>query len=386
MKRLRRAGVFLAVISLLTVLRVQACSARDDAESRYAYVADRIQRHQLPGLAPGHPFDGEWTLIAVSEAVATSVHLAVRHPENRETYARHASDWARLLASPEVRAYDTKQWSADPLTTLNTLDAHVGYLGHVALAMDAACLLGGERDEQLHDDIVDALARRFAESERGLIETYPAETYLPDNVVAMAGIAQYDACVGSPRHRELIDAWLVKLKKHWMDDGVLVFAPGQPARGSGAAWNSFYLPLIDEAFAADQSERMWTKFGDTAVAGWLGGLREWPVGVEREGDVDSGPLVFGISPSATGYALGDAVLRERPIAASIIRNAELTGVSLGDRYALSPFVGDAITLASRTMTRWPTKPMASNQVSITLLVPSGLHAQPRTAAARTSSR
>ncbi|PZR18609.1 MAG: hypothetical protein DI536_01635 [Archangium gephyra] len=386
MKRLRRAGFFFFVVSALTVLRVEACASRDDAESRYAYVAERIQRHQLPGLAPGHPFDGEWTLIAISEAVASSVQLAVRHPERRETYARNASDWARLLASPEVRAYDTKQWGSDPLTTLGTLDAHVGYLGHVALAMDAGCLLGGERDEPLHDEIVNALARRFSESERGLLETYPAETYLPHNLVAMAGIAQYDACVGSSRHRQLIDAWLAKVKKHWLDDGVLVFAPGQPARGSGAAWNSFYLPLIDEAFAADQSERMWTKFGDTAVGGWLGELREWPVGVDREGDVDSGPLVFGISPSATGYALGDAVLRGRPIAGSIIRNAELTGVTLGDRYVLSPFVGDAITLASRTATRWPTKPMHVDKVSNTLLVPSGLHARPRTAVARTSSR
>lgn len=386
MKRLRSAALFLAVFMLLTVIRVQACASRDDAEARYAYVAERIQRHQLPGLAPGHPFDGEWTLIALSEAVATSVHMSVRDPEHAELYARNASDWARLLASPEVRAYDTKQWGNDPLTTLNTLDAHVGYLGHVALAMDAACLLGGERDEQLHEDIVNALARRFAAAERGLLETYPAETYVPDNVVGMAAIAQYDVCIGTAKHRELIDAWLAKLKTHWLDDGVLVFAPGQPARGSGAAWNSFYLPLIDEAFAADQSERMWKTFGDTAVAGWLGGIREWPVSVEREGDVDSGPLVFGISPSATGYALGDAVLRNRPIARSIIRNAELTGVTLGDRYVLSPLVGDAITLSSRTMTKWPSKAVQTNKVSNTLFVPSGLHAHSRTAVARTSSR
>lgn len=386
MKRLRRFGVFFVIFTLLNVVRVQACASRDDSEARYAYVAERIERHQLPGLAPGHPFDGEWTLITVSEAVASSVHLAVRHPEKRETYARNASDWARLLASPEVRAYDMKQWGNDPLTTLNTNDAHAGYLGHVALAMDAACLLGGERDEQLHDEIVNALARRFEDSERGLLETYPAETYLPDNVVAMAGIAQYDVCIGAPRHRELIDAWLAKLKKHWLDDGVLVFAPGQPARGSGAAWNSFYLPLIDEVFAAEQSERMWTKFGDTTVAGWLGGIREWPVGVERDGDVDSGPLVFGISPSATGYALGDAVKRDRPIAAAILRNAEFTGVTFNGRYALSPLVGDAITLASRTTVKWPTKPMQTNKVRSTLLVPSGLHAHPRTLAARAPAR
>lgn len=344
MKRLRRAGFVFIAFCLFNVVRVQACTARDDVRARYAYVAERIERHQLPGLAPGHPFDGEWTLIAISEAVATSVHLAVRHPEHHDEYARNASDWARLLASPEVRAYDTNQWGNDAFETLASNDAHIGYLGHVVLAMDAACLLGGERDEQLHDELVNALARRFSQSERGLLETYPGEIYVPDNVVTMAGLAQYDACTGVPRHRELIDAWISKLKNHWLDDGVLVFAPGQPARGSGAAWNSFYLPLIDESFAAEQSELMWQRFGDTTI----GGIREWPVGAARGGDVDSGPLILGLSLSATGYALGDAVLRNRPEAAAIIRNAELTGVTLNDRYAFAPFVGDAITLASRT--------------------------------------
>lgn len=359
MKRLRRAGLALAALSLFTVLRVQARASGDDTLARYAYVAGRIERHQLPGLAPGHPFDGEWTLITLSSAAVTAMNLAVRHPDTRDERARDASDWARLLASPEVRAYDTKQWGRDALATLDSPDAHAGYLGHVVLAMDVACLLGGERDEPLHEALVASLARRMAAAERGLIETYPGEIYVPDNVVVMASLAQYDACTGVPRHRELISDWLGKLRAHWLDEanGVLVFAPGQRARGSGAAWNAFYLPLVDEAFAAEQSDRMWATFGDEALAGWLGGIREWPRGEAGGGDVDSGPLVFGISPSATGYALGDAVLRGRPEVASFLRNAELSGVTFGDRYLLSPLVGDVITLASRTMTKWPRRPL-----------------------------
>lgn len=373
---MKRALLVALSVVLLSIIRVHACAATDDTVARYAYVAERIHRHQLPGLAPGHPFDGEWAVVTISSASMAALQLATTNPSQRSDYARDASDFARLLASPELRAYDTKQWGAD---AFDSREGHAGYMGHLVLTMDVACLLGGERDEALHAQLADLLARRVG---AGLLETYPGETYVPDNVVVLAALAQYDACTGTPTHRPLITAWLSAAKRDWLDEenGLLTFAPGQRARGSGAAWNALYLPLVDEPFAAEQSEKLWTTFGDTAAGGWLGGIREWPRGTEGGEDVDSGPLVFGISPSATGYALSDAVLRDRPERDALLRTAELTGVTIGGRYLFSPLVGDAITLAARTATRWPTKPMSSNQVSITLLAPSGRHDQsPRTA-------
>jgi hypothetical protein len=145
-------------------------------------------------------------------------------------------------------------------------------------------------------------------------------------------------------------------RERWTDpnSGLLRFAPHQPARGSGAAWNAFYLPFIDESFAADQSARTWATFGDTALFGTLHGIREWPRGVEATGDVDSGPLVFGVSPSATGFMLGAARLAgDEARVSGLLTTAELVGVSAGGRYLLSPLVGDAITLAAKTLTRWP---------------------------------
>jgi hypothetical protein len=259
-----------------------------------------------------------------------------------------------------VRGYDTREWGADSLATLDAPEGHAGYLGHVVLALDAACLLGGERDEGLHAQLVEALARRMREAPTGLIETYPGETYMADNVVVMASLRQYDACTGEPRHAAFIAAWLEVVRKRWSDaeNGLLVFGPGQRARGSGAAWNAFYLPLLDDGFAAHQSERLWATFGDTALGGWLGGIREHPRGVEGRGDVDSGPLIAGVSPSATGFALADAVLRGHDgWASSIRRTAELTGLSWRGRYLAAPLVGDAIVLAARTATPWPGAPL-----------------------------
>ncbi|MBL8914544.1 MAG: hypothetical protein JNM17_27820 [Archangium sp.] len=364
-RRWGQVGVLALAVFAFTLVRVQLRSTRDDGEERLAYLAQRISHHDYMGVAPGHPFDGEWRLGVLSTSSIAATNLAMRDPSKRAENARLVSQWARLLASDEVRAYDTKQWGSDALETLARSEAHAGYLGHLLLAMDAACLLGGERDEQLHRAIVDSLARRIANAPEGLIETYPGEIYVPDNVVVMAGIMQFDVCMGfSPaappaergraEHAPLYERWEKLMRARWIDEdnGLLVFAPGQPARGSGAAWNSFFLPLVNPAFAAEQSPRMWRTFGDSALAGWLGGIDEAKPGDARGGDVDSGPLILGVSPSATGFALADATLRDRPERDAILHTAELVGFTWGGQYVFSPLVGDAITLAAKTMTPW----------------------------------
>lgn len=350
----KRVAVLFAVLLVVTVLRVQLRATRDDADERLAYLAERISHHDMTGVAPGHPFDGEWRLGVLSTSSIAATNLAMRDPSKREAHARLVSQWAKLLASDEVRAYDTKQWGADALQTLGRSEAHAGYLGHVALAMDAACLLGGERDEALHRAIIDALARRIATAPEGLIETYPGEIYVPDNVVVMAAIMQFDACQGRAEHAELFERWERVVRARWTDadNGLLVFAPGQPARGSGAAWNAFFLPLVNGELAAEQSPRLWRTFGDEALGGWLGGIAEAKPGDARGGDVDSGPLILGVSPSATGFALADATLRDLPQRDAILHTAELVGVTWSGHYVFSPLVGDAITLAARTMTPW----------------------------------
>ncbi len=346
----KRAAVGLLSLLVLNLVRTAACATRDDAEARLDYLSRRIAEGDLPGFAPGHPFDGEWTLGTLSMSAIAATNLAMRSPETRAVRAAQVSDWAARLSSEAVRAYDTKQWGRDALRTLESSDGHAGYLGHVVLALDAACLLGGARDVALHEALVAALSRRIEQSPTGLIETYPGEIYVPDNVVVMAGLMQFDACIGEPRHRALEQRWRAKLEAQWRDpaNGVLVFAPGQGARGSGAAWNSFFLPFVDEELASEQSSRMWTHFGDEAAWGGLRGIRE---GLSQ-GDVDSGPLVLGISPSATGFVLGDATLRDRPERDGLLRTAELVGFSFGGRYLTAPLVGDAIVLAAKTMTRW----------------------------------
>ena len=75
-------------------------------------------------------------------------------------------------------------------------------------------------------------------------------------------------------------------------------------RGSSQVYLLSFLPELDPAFSRDQYLRFRQRF----VADWLGyrPVREYAFGTTGRGDVDSGPLILGISPSATVVSIAAA--------------------------------------------------------------------------------
>jgi len=101
-----------------------------------------------------------------------------------------------------------------------------------------------------------------------------------------------------------------------------------------------FLVEIDPAFARAQYEI----FKDRFVAGL--GVREYPKGVGGQGDVDSGPLILGISLSATVVTMGAARVEHDPLADRLAREGDLLGLPVSGlktkRYALGLVpIGDA---------------------------------------------
>lgn len=347
---------------LLVAVRVVACTVglrASDADERLAYLASRLDERSLPGLAPGQPFDGEWLLVEHSFAIAAATNLAFRHPEQAPQRRAEVNRWVESMLKDDVRAFDRSQWREDAVSSLEGPHGHVGYLGHLSWALGASCLIGND-EHPLAQPIARALRARFDASPTALIETYPAETYVPDNVVAIAGLALLDRCRGEAAFRKTVARFLEVMRQERLDPktGVLVFAPGQMGRGSGAGWMAYFLTFIDEDFARAQTSALFREFGVEVPLGGLA-IREWPRGVERGGDVDSGPLVFGLSPSATGFALaGAAFFSNTARLQQLLVPAEVVGTSVGvghRRYLFAPLVGDAIVLATRTATPWPSR-------------------------------
>lgn len=146
-------------------------------------------------------------------------------------------------------------------------------------------------------------------------------------------------------------AWLAR----WPTDagtGLLRFTPhARTPRASGAGWSSIYLAFVDPAFARAQFELAERTFLFDDVPG-LAAWREYPRGVEGRGDVDSGPLIFGLSPSGTGFALAGATLYGSRARGGMLRTAEAAGITMpwgGSHYLLALLVGEAAVLAAKTM-------------------------------------
>lgn len=352
----RRLSVALLLVGLTKAVHCGASSSGADEVERLAYLAHRLDARELPGLAPGPPFDGEWLLVEHSFTIAAATNLAFREPARAGARRDEVKRWLEAMLGDDVRAFDAAKWSEDPLASLDGSHGHVGYLGHLAWAFGASCLLGNGAHPRAAS-VVEALARRFDASPTALLETYPHETYVPDNVVAIAGLSLHDRCTGTRRFARTITRFLDLMQAERLDPrtGVLVFAPGQPGRGSGAAWMAYFLTFIDEGLARAQFDALFAAFGEPLPFG-AHAVREWPRGVDRPGDVDSGPLVFGLSPSGTGFALaGPAYFRDGARLRAMLVPAEAIGTSVGGaqrRYLVAPLVGDAIVLATRTATPW----------------------------------
>jgi hypothetical protein len=357
-RRWKRRALGLLAVTGLYALHVAWCARADDDEARLAYLARRIDAGDLPGVAPGAPFDGEWQLVVLSASVVAATNLAFRTAAQRASHAPQVERWTRLMASEPVRQFDTLRWGGhDALAELERADGHAGYLGHLLVGLGASCLLGRPVEPSLHARLTEALARRLGGAPSGLIETYPGETYVPDNVVVAAGLALADRCAGTHAHQALLDRWVATLRRTRLDPAtdLPTFAPHQLSRGSAGAWNTLYLPFVDEAFARGQQAALTAHFEARLPFGAVA-VREFPLGAEGSGDVDSGPLVFGLSPSATGCALAGASLEaDHARRLGLLITAETTGVTVGwseRRYLLGPLVGDAVVLAARTATPW----------------------------------
>lgn len=240
-------------------------------------------------------------------------------------------------------------------------------------------LLGGllslhppERRNPLEAQVFQAdcaeLAAAFDASETPFLTAYPGQAWPVDSVVAVAALRLHDTLF-EPRFDATIDRWLT-LARERLDPqtGLLPHRvnarngrPVETARGSSQSVIARFLPEIDPLWGRAQ----YALFREHFVAPFLGvpGVREYPVGLSGSGDVDSGPLVFGFSASATVVTLAAAhVHGDTEIADALIPASEAVGLPLEwagqKRYALGLLpVGEAFLVWAKTTSLWLATPV-----------------------------
>lgn len=200
----------------------------------------------------------------------------------------------------------------------------------------------GADDERarLHADSA-LLAHAFATSRTGVLEAHPGMSWPVDSLFGYRSLLIHDRLFGT-RYFRTYDKWkasmLATLDRQTGLMPSFLHLDGRPRdvpRGCALSWSLAVLPHLDPSFARSQ----WAAYKKHffRCQGGLCLVREYPVGVDRAADVDSGPVVAGFGMSATAFALAAARAQgDLEVAESLRRVGELVGVPMtswwGKRY------------------------------------------------------
>jgi hypothetical protein len=350
-----------------------AADTRADIAKRRAYLLHRVASEEfgtddMPSIVAS-PYREELAIATLSMTTVALTNLSFAHPGERAANRDAVRVMLSRVLSREIRRYDVIWWGEDAVESLGGDKGHVGYLGHLNVMLGCYFLLGGQ-DEKMHElfeEVSATLARRLEESGAYNAESFPGWIYTADNVFVILSLRLHDLTIESS-YTDLIRRWLAFSKERMLDPdtGMLRYHVSRAGEASGTArgvlqaWNSMWLPLIDEDFGRDQYQRMSRNLLWHSAFVRFAAIREYPAGRSGPTDLISGPLVFGLSPSATGFAMGGAALwSDQDALTGLLRTAEMVGstVSFGGRrwYLFGPLTGDAVVLAARTMTRWDSR-------------------------------
>ena len=310
--------------------------------------------------APGR-FTGEWALVTHQMTALGLAQLCLAHPEERARLAPEVTRAARKSFLPEMRGFGTLAWDGeDAMASLEGTHGHA-YLAYAALALGMARLLDPGFPPALarqHDALVAAYERRLLASPTGLIETYPGEAYPTDTAAVAAAIAVHGRATAVD-HGRVLAHWAERVRKVQIDPASHLVIQRMGARdarahdaprGSGTALAAYFAGFADPGVARALAEGL---FRHESTFWGFGAIHEYAEGHAGWGDVDSGPVLLGVSVSATGLALAAARAHGyRGAFERIYRTTELFGapvVSEGRRRFLTGGpIGNALLLAMLT--------------------------------------
>ncbi len=186
------------------------------------------------------------------------------------------------------------------------------WLTHLALILGAGDATGPCLDEALHHRVVAGLAKASLADPFGHTSSYASkrERFPADQAATLAALRRYDvhhhADVSTAPleayRRSTLKATDTKTALPWSE--VHGFGSGKHPRGCALSFSVRYLSEVDQALA----RQWWLAYKAHYLVDrvMLVGFREWPPGVNRGADVDSGPIVQGVGAAATAFAIAAA--------------------------------------------------------------------------------
>ncbi|MFI6865609.1 hypothetical protein [Nocardia sp. NPDC050406] len=301
-----------------------------------------------------------WGLLAHQMTALGLAQICVDHPDWRERYAPIATRAAAKSLLPEMRSEFTSAWyGRDGMAELDSPDGHA-YLSYPALALGMARWVDPAFPPDLaasHDALIASYERRLLASPTALLDTFPGRAYPTDVAAVAAAIAVHGRVTGVD-HSAVLAHWARQVRAVQIDhdtglvvqrmgvDGTAQDAP----RASGTGLAAYFAGFADQALARELAASLFAQ--ERNILGFSA-IHEYGDGYDGAGDMDSGPLVLGISISATGFALAPArAFGHRDMFTRLFRTTDLFGLPVQSgartRFASGGVIGNALLLAFLT--------------------------------------
>ena len=171
----------------------------------------------------------------------------------------------------------------------------------------------------------ESIATALENSDGTFLESYSNMYWPADMFPCMVSLEIHDQLF-EEKYNNLIEKWIYKLKVSKDKYGLIPHAVFEPngtirasARGSSQSLMLLFLHELDKEFGSQQFIAykeifLCHRFG-------LPGIREYPKGVEGNGDIDSGPVIFGIGGAASIVGMRTMAIYGREDIAIAIRNS-----------------------------------------------------------------
>lgn len=207
------------------------------------------------------------------------------------------------------------------------------------------------------------LAAAFDANASPFLQAYPGQAWPVDSTVAIAALHLHDTLF-NPQFEATIERW-IKLAKTKIDPATGLLPHRVSAatgdlldgtRGSSQSVIQRFLPEIDAPWAREQYSLFREQFATTLLG--VPGIREYTIGTEGIGDVDSGPLIEGMSLSASVVTVAAArVEGDDELADAMLNVGEALGLPIesggSKRYALGVLpTGDAFLAWAKSASPW----------------------------------
>jgi len=296
-----------------------------DARLELRWLERVFARGEVPFVDRAFP-EGELFFYEFYGLALQNVAETTRDPDD---IARAAREVRAML--PKIDALLTHQ----PFASMQKAEVRGGicwFAGQNLLRARLIALSGAPDPAEIKRFHADSatLERAFQRSATGVLEAYPGMTWPVDSLFGYRSLQIHDQLYGTT-YGGVFEKFERSMRRT-LDPATglmpsFLYASGRPRdlpRGCAMSWSLAVLRDLDPTFADEQWAAYRRSFGRCAFGLCL--FREYPPGVSRFMDADSGPIIAGLGMSASGFALAAARAEgDMETAESLRRTGELFG-------------------------------------------------------------